>query len=1283
MKTYSCSLAAILVATITLPTARADYSSTVMGLNPIAYYRLNETTPVPADTAANLGTAGVSGTALYINTPLHQQPGALLGSADTAVTLNGTSQRVATPFSSSINPTGPFTAEVWVKPDAPGSSGTPPCPMSYFSTPSARYGWLIYEWDTGWRLRMYNGVNTAAAVEITGGGAPNVGEWYHLVVAYDGTNASFYVNGTLVGQQSAALYVPNNGGPFSIGARADGAFWFAGSVDEAALYTNALSATDIQAHYANGTSPSPSQSYNSLVLANNPILYYRLDEPDFAGGSPVTAANLGNLGSTADGTYEVGAFTGVAGPAFAGFGAGNKAMQISTLAGDVIIQPQSVNVDQFTITCWFKRSGPHVAGQALVFNRESNQGLATGLGFGYGSSPGLDEMNVHWNEGPSGWLTGLIPPNDVWCFGAAVYTPTNVTVYFDNSSSSFNTTLGTHDFSTAPIYIGWDFPYPRFSGSIDEVALFDRALTPAEVQSVFYSSQIPGQVLTLTRTPADPLYEGYNITMTATTAGVPPLTNQWYKGSTPLTGQTNLTFSIMNAAVGDSGNYTLVVSDAYGSSTSAVQTITVSAGPPLFLSQNIFDATRAIGGRVTYSVVAGGSAPVGYQWNHGSTPIPGATTSVLKLTNLQPGDAGTYSVTLSNPYGTNNNSASGTVTVTPVTNYPFAAMFGNPLAYYRLNETSGTTAADIANGLPGTFFGPIVTGIPGPQPPTWIGLESTNTAYQFDGSSTRVQLPSFNLQTNQLTIVAWINPAGQQSDQTGILVSRSGTGLAGFFLNYNNNDALSYVWEGTGSWAEFQSGLQPTWNAWNFAALVIDPVKGTVYLDKGDGTGLQSASYYPSAGNKTVPMDSPNIGVDFGYNRWFNGAIDEVVVYDRALSPAEIANLDLLGSAGPVAPRISQEPTSQTLYAGQSMTLNVGALGALPLAFQWQHASTNLPGATTPTLTIPSVYYTDAGNYKAVITNSLGVTNSVTAALTVLAPPTFANLTNELVLHLKFDGNYLDSSPRHNDATPQGTPGPSFVPGRIGGQAVSVNTEQSSGIFNYVSAGAPADFAFGVADSFSVSFWTKITSWPNDLPMIGNAPGSTYQLGWVFAQDQNKIELSLVSTANSGTYVADPVAGSPVINDGLWHNIVGVVDRGSEFASVYVDGALAGSFPIAGLDTLDYGTAVTIGQNPDGNYPVDGSAVYDDVGIWRRALTPTEAEAIYMVAQINNTFDTYGPVILSMTKAGNDLELVWQTGTLLSSTTGVLGTYNPVPGASAPYYRVTPGPTSTFYRVKF
>ena len=49
-------------------------------------------------------------------------------------------------------------------------------------------------------------------------------------------------------------------------------------------------------------------------------------------------------------------------------------------------------------------------------------------------------------------------------------------------------------------------------------------------------------------------------------------------------------------------------------------------------------------------------------------------------------------------------------------------------------------------------------------------------------------------------------------------------------------------------------------------------------------------------------------------------------------------------------------------------------------------------------------------------------------------------------------------------------------------------------------------------------------------------------------------------------------------------------------------------------------------------------------------------------------------MILSIRKAGNDIELIWQAGTLLQSGT-VNGNYVAVPGAVAPYFRITPGPS--------
>jgi hypothetical protein len=685
----------------------------------------------------------------------------------------------------------------------------------------------------------------------------------------------------------------------------------------------------------------------------------------------------------------------------------------------------------------------------------------------------------------------------------------------------------------------------------------------------------------------------------------------------------------------------------------------------------------------TFSVEAFGALPLAYQWFHASTNLPGATSATLTIPSVHSTDLGSYYVAITNSLGSSN-SFTVTLTLLTPTNYSTAVLYGNPLAYYRLDETNGTQAADIASGLDGTILGSMVLGVPGPQPPTWAGLESNNTAFQFDGSTTRVQLPSFDLQTNLMTIVAWINPNGAQNDQTGILVSRTDNNLGGFIINYNNSQALSYVWEGTTSYSDFQSGLQPTWNAWNFAALVIDPTKGTVYLDKGDGAGLLSASFYPPQGNKTVTWDSPNIGVDTYGNRWFNGSIDEVAVYDRALSPAEIADLDLLGStAGPVAPRITQQPTSQAVYAGNSASFSVGAIGTPPLAYQWYHAGTNLAGATTSVLSLPSVYYTDAGSYYVAITNGVGSSNSVPVMLNVLAPPTFANLTNGLVLHLTFDENYQDSSGRGNNATPVGSP--TFVAGKLG-QAMHYNTDNSNPnnvIYNYATLGNPSDLQFGTSQNFSVSYWIRFTGASVDLPVLCNNDCGEGCIGFFFGPAYYTSGAWAWSFANTSYKGIDADGAANSINDGQWHNVVNTFDR-SGLGLTYLDGIPVDSRPVNTFtDSLDTGNPVNVGQVGTAAYAVVFGADVDDLGVWLRPLTPTEAESIYMVGQQGRSFDTYGPVRLSLTQAGNNLQLVWQTGTLLSSTNGVNGTYNPVPGASAPYYHVTPGPGSTFYRVRY
>jgi hypothetical protein len=246
------------------------------------------------------------------------------------------------------------------------------------------------------------------------------------------------------------------------------------------------------------------------------------------------------------------------------------------------------------------------------------------------------------------------------------------------------------------------------------------------------------------------------------------------------------------------------------------------------------------------------------------------------------------------------------------------------------------------------------------------------------------------------------------------------------------------------------------------------------------------------------------------------------------------------------------------------------------------------------------------------------------------------------------------------------------------------NSDPNNVIYNYATLGSPADLQFGTSQSFSVSYWIRFTGGSVDLPVLCNNECGEGCAGFFFGPayyTSGAWAWSFENSAYSAGVDADGAANS--INDGQWHNVVSTLDR-TGLGSSYLDGVLVDVRPISTFtDTLDTAHPVSVGQVGTADYKVAFGADVDDLGVWLRELSPTEAQSIYMVGQQGRTFDTYGPVILSLSKVGNDIQLVWQTGTLLSSTTGVLGIYNPVAGASASYYRVTPGPTPTFYRVKF
>jgi pectate lyase len=174
------------------------------------------------------------------------------------------------------------------------------------------------------------------------------------------------------------------------------------------------------------------------------------------------------------------------------------------------------------------------------------------------------------------------------------------------------------------------------------------------------------------------VFTGQSATFTVAVDGTPPFSYQWlYDNAAILTNQTNATLTINNAQLSDTGGYSVIVSNAYGSATSDNAELAVSIPTaPVILTQPQ-GQTVIPGQGCQFAVATGGSAPLIYQWYYNTnTLIVNAASSTLTLTNVQPADQGTYSVVISNFVGITNSSYA----VLFVNTNPVAPSFTSPPA---------------------------------------------------------------------------------------------------------------------------------------------------------------------------------------------------------------------------------------------------------------------------------------------------------------------------------------------------------------------------------------------------------------------------------------------------------------------------------------------------------------------------------------------------------------------------------------------------------------------------
>ena len=187
--------------------------------------------------------------------------------------------------------------------------------------------------------------------------------------------------------------------------------------------------------------------------------------------------------------------------------------------------------------------------------------------------------------------------------------------------------------------------------------------------------------------------------------GTAPLSYQWQKNGSNISGATAATYTTPATTTGDSGStYRAVVSNSAGSVTSSAATLTVNAAAvaPSITTQPT-NLTVTAGQAATFIVVASGTAPLSYQWQKNGTNISGATLATYTTLATTAGDSGSsYRVVVSNSAGTATSNAA-TLTVNsglPDTLRSYSTNFSlteNPISEGGNWINGGSTGLDWSN----------------------------------------------------------------------------------------------------------------------------------------------------------------------------------------------------------------------------------------------------------------------------------------------------------------------------------------------------------------------------------------------------------------------------------------------------------------------------------------------------------------------------------------------------------------------------------------------------------
>ncbi len=469
-------------------------------------------------------------------------------------------------------------------------------------------------------------------------------------------------------------------------------------------------------------------------------------------------------------------------------------------------------------------------------------------------------------------------------------------------------------------------------------------------------------------------YVGAPASFTVSATGPAPLHYQWRKDNVNLPAATNATYEIAVTTTNDAGNYTVVVTNSYGATTSQIASLTIIVPAVNTRSVPLWDLPP--GSRPYLNT---GSTERGLAFNPANGHLllvsraSGNNVVVLNSTN----GAELHSLNLGGGLV-----SGGTFAVNMVGVADDGAVFVGNLT------TSGTTSAfrlyRWANDAAGTTPTLAYAG----DPVSGTG-ERWGDTLDVRGAGLNTQILIGSRSGTNAVIFTTVN--GTTFSPNPIAVSGGANGMFGLGIAFGTNNT---IWGkataqplrqiqfnlGTGSGSvlqSFGSTVVPSFVA-PIGVSGSQQLLGGIAIDTPDNFQLYDLSVAGEISlieTNAFPTDNANANavgaVDFGGDRVFALDCNNGIIALQLLPP-------------PVAPTILAQPTPQTVKVGSNVTFSVTAEGFPAPSYQWFFNGAPIPAATADSFARTNVQLAEAGNYSVRVSNSVAQVVSSNATLNVL-----------------------------------------------------------------------------------------------------------------------------------------------------------------------------------------------------------------------------------------------------------------------------------------------------------